>query len=78
MEDYGFSISPWQNTDSILSMINCLRTLYLFQFNIDIPIAGIDDRGLKAAIKHGGCLPRIDVYKNLWPQNFQKQGPILG
>ena len=53
MEDYGFSVSHWQNTDSILSMINCLQTLYLFWFDIDIPVAAIDDCGLKAAIKHG-------------------------
>ena len=31
----------------------CLQTLYLFRFNIDIPVAAFDDRGLKAAIKHG-------------------------
>ena len=53
MEDYGFSVSRWQNTDSILSTINCLQTLYLFRFNIDIPVAAIDDCGLQAAIKHG-------------------------
>ena len=53
MEDYGFSVSRWQNTDSILSTINCLQTLYLFRFNIDIPVAAIDDRGLQAATKHG-------------------------
>ena len=32
---------------------SCLQTLYLFRFNIDIPVAAFDDRGLKAAIKHG-------------------------
>ena len=53
MEDYGFSVSRWQNTDSILSTINCLQTLYLFRFNTDIPVAAIDDCGLQAAIKHG-------------------------
>ena len=53
MEDYGFSVSRWQNTDSILSTINCLQTLNLFRFNIDIPVAAIDDCGLQAAIKHG-------------------------
>ena len=53
MEDYGFSVSHWQNTDSILSTINCLQTLNLFRFDIDIPVAAIDDCGLKAAIKHG-------------------------
>ena len=53
MEDYGFSISRWQKTDSILSTINYLQTLYLFRFNIDIPVAAIDDRGLQAATKHG-------------------------
>ena len=53
MEDYGFSISRWQKTDSILSTINYLQTLYLFRFNIDIPVAAIDDRRLQAATKHG-------------------------
>ena len=46
MENYGFSVSCWQNTDSILSTINCLQALYLFPFSSDIPVAAIDDRWL--------------------------------
>ena len=46
MENYRFSVSRWQNTDSIFSTINCLQALYLFRFSIDILVAAIDDRWL--------------------------------
>ena len=42
MENYRFSVSRWQNTDSIFSTINCLQALYLFRFSSDILVAAID------------------------------------
>ena len=81
MEDYGFSISRWQKTDSILSTINYLQTLYLFRFNIDIPVAAIDDCGLQAAIKHGSRTRKVCLVlmltKICGDKNFQRQGPFL-
>ena len=50
MENYRFSVSRWQNTDSIFSTINRLQALYLFRFSIDIlvVVAAIDEANLKA------------------------------